>query len=107
MDVTAWKCETCGYFAERLLPKCKQGGHRFTQMKVKKRWFMCGHCKKRETVLNKRLPPNACANCSHNCWQAAAMHRDPLAGKTAAEFLPRGHEHGRFLGSDANTKSSV
>ena len=107
VEVTATKCNNCGYFAERVRPECREAGHLLTPFpRVKKRFFSCATCKERTTVLNKRQPDSACTKCHQFNWKEAGMKRDASAPPPASEFLPRGEEVGKFRNQSAPPASN-
>ena len=99
MEVTAHRCELCGYLAERVGAECKAAGHQTQRMKLKKRGFSCAKCRNHITVLNQRWPKEACSKCHANQWKDAALRRESSAPTPASGFLPRGEELGKFRGS--------
>ena len=69
------------------------------RLQAVKRFFECGRCKGRISLLNQRLPETACTKCGgkfHSC----SVTREKLAAAPSDGFLARGIEHGRFLGAD-------
>ena len=69
-------------------------------MDVVERWFTCCHCHRHTSALNARLPTTACAGCGRSDgFVSAGKANVKVAPTTAAEFLPRGIEHGRKLGA--------
>ena len=101
--VNAYKCHECGYLSEKLLPQCRDKGHRTTTMQLTKRWFSCGRCREHTSVLNKRLPDSCCKKCGSTEWKESGMKRSADAPLPASEFLPRGEELGKFRGSAPST----
>lgn len=52
------------------------------------------------SIINKRLPDGPCRKCgSTGEWKDAGAKRCSAAPTPAADFLPRGEEHGRFRNS--------
>jgi len=99
VDVTAFRCRECGYLSQSRSSLCEREGHDVRRLQAVKRFFECGGCKGRISLLNQRLPETACAKCGgkfHSC----SVTREKLAAAPSDEFLARGIEHGRFLGAD-------
>ena len=99
IEVTAYKCHQCGYFAEKARRECRELGHQLQGVKVKKRFFSCRRCKEHTSALNRRLPDGACRKCGSTDWKEAGLKRSTAAPPPSAEFLPRGEEVGKFRNS--------
>ena len=118
IDVIAYKCHTCDYFAEKARRECRELGHNIASMKVKKRFYCCSKCKEHVSVLNRKLPDGPCKKCgSVDSWKEAGLKRSNAAPSASAEFMPRGEELGKFrnsaplpsyaaIGSDAEANST-
>ena len=99
-DVTATKCETCGYLAMKARDECVQQCHIMKKIPTKQRWFECRKCRNHITLLNQRLPEAACEKCHDTSWQKAGMRRSSGSSDPSRGFQARGVEHGKFLSSD-------
>ena len=99
-DVTATKCETCGYLAMKARDECVQQCHVMKKLPTKQRWFECRKCRNHIMLLNQRLPEAACEKCHDTSWRPAGMRRSSGSSDPGRGFLARGVEHGKFLSSD-------
>ena len=71
-DITAFNCQECKIFHEREFSgsviACREKGHTIRRWPCKKRWFECGGCKNRTTVINLRWPTSECGMCNQLRW---------------------------------------
>jgi hypothetical protein len=100
MEVTGYKCRVCNNpILDRFPKECKEQSHQIVSQKVTKRWFACRGCTNHISVVNKRLPDGPCAKCHKHAWEPSGPRKAAAMVTPAAEFQPRGEEHGKFRNS--------
>ena len=94
--VTVWQCVTagCGRRSEVWLAVCKAKEHELERREGVKRWFECGACFARVTVLDRKLPMHCCHQCGKSEWKQSGMmsERAGMAASVRSELQHKSEE---------------
>eukprot|EP00887_Chlorella_sp_A99_P003846 scaffold11.g3846.t1 len=103
LAVQAFRCQQCGYTAERRRPECAAHPHAVERVQVTKRWWECDGCKGHFSTLGVKYPSSRCPKCNipETGFTPVSMFHAPkstlLPGQQSAvasrdQLLPRGVE---------------
>ena len=94
--VTVWQCVTpgCGKRSEVWLATCRAKDHELERREGTKRWFECGACFARATVIDRRLPMHCCHQCGKSEWKQSGMmsERAGMAASVRSELQHKSEE---------------
>ncbi|XP_050307031.1 protein MCM10 homolog [Anthonomus grandis grandis] len=74
----AVKCLQCKYTSFSASDLCKTEGHTLKVFDSMKRFYKCGNCQKRITIL-ELIPTRPCTNCGSSKWEKTGMMKEKLA----------------------------
>ncbi|KNC56077.1 uncharacterized protein AMSG_02089 [Thecamonas trahens ATCC 50062] len=74
-ECKAAKCAQCNKITLSVTKVCAAAGHTIKWITTTKRWFKCGQCRHRVTIINSRFPNRPCTKCGAAAFEKAPMYR--------------------------------
>ncbi|XP_072157362.1 protein MCM10 homolog [Bemisia tabaci] len=95
LETKAYVCYDCKYTWYTLSERCFKEKHKTKCITTNKRFFMCGSCKLKKTILDK-IPNGACERCGAYQWERAAMMSERKVELPVPKLSIRGDEEAHY-----------